>query len=255
MARGQAEAADQALSAARAQLATATAQLAALEQRITALDGTIAADTTQLTQLNTQLSSDRGRLAAYLRQAYEAGGAQAALLYLISAKDISTAIHRKVQLDHVASAAQQLIDRIDAETTQAAQTLAQDHSARTQLGVAEAQAQTTKAVVAVQAEQVQAAAVVAHQQVSAAQNQLNAAETALAAARAAGTIYSAVPGSTFTIDTDLTQPSGQSAAKLNGFLQGTAMAGLGDSFMHAEQAFHVSARYFVAHAIIDPTAA
>ena len=29
------------------------------------------------------------------------------------------------------------------------------------------------------------------------------------------------------------------------------MAGLGDSFMRAEQNFHVSARYFVAHAILE----
>ena len=29
------------------------------------------------------------------------------------------------------------------------------------------------------------------------------------------------------------------------------MAGLGDSFMRAEQSFHVSARYFVAHAILE----
>jgi beta-N-acetylglucosaminidase len=250
-AKARAGSADQALSAARAQLATATAQLAALEQRISTIDSTIANDTTQLKQLSAQLTSDRGRLSAYLRQSYESGGSEAALLYLISSNDISTAIHRKVQLDHVASAAQRLVDRIDGETTQAAHTLDQDNAARAQLGVAEAQAQTTKAVIAVQAEQVQAADVAAHQQIQAAQTQLTAAETALAAARAANTIFTAVPGATFTVDTDLTQPSGESASRLDAFLQGTAMAGLGDSFMRAEQAFHVSARYFVAHAILE----
>ena len=56
---------------------------------------------------------------------------------------------------------------------------------------------------------------------------------------------------TFTIDTDLTRPSGETAATLNAFLSGSALAGLGASFMNAEATQHVSARYFVAHAILE----
>jgi beta-N-acetylglucosaminidase len=151
----------------------------------------------------------------------------------------------------VTNAVQELVRRIVTDAARAAATLAQDNAARQQVAVAEAQAATTRAVIAVQEEQVQMADVSAHKAVLQAQTQLSAAQAALAAARAAGTIYTPVAGPLFTIDTDLTVPSGESAARINTFLQGTAMAGLGDSFMRAEQQFHVSARYFVAHAILE----
>ncbi|MBV9099676.1 MAG: glucosaminidase domain-containing protein [Candidatus Dormibacteraeota bacterium] len=250
-AQAQAQGADAALRNAQAQLAAATAQLADLGQRITGLDAAIAGDTASLNTLRLQLDADRAHLATYLRQAYENGGSEADLVYIISAGDIATAIQRKVQVDHVATAAQQLVDRINDDTKRAAATLAQDDAARQQLTVAEQQAQTTRALIAVQEEQVQMADVAAHDAVQQAQTQLSAAEAALAAARAAGTVYLPVAGAVFTEDTDLTQPSGETAARINSFLQGTALAGLGDSFMHAEQQFHVSARYFVAHAILE----
>ncbi len=53
----------------------------------------------------------------------------------------------------------------------------------------------------------------------------------------------------FTTLTNLTLPSGEDAATLNSFLQGTALAGLGQYFIEAEQQYHVSARYLLAHAI------
>ncbi|GAC1569703.1 MAG: glucosaminidase domain-containing protein [Candidatus Dormibacteria bacterium] len=52
-----------------------------------------------------------------------------------------------------------------------------------------------------------------------------------------------------TVSTDLTQPSGESAAALDAFLEHTALAGLGNAFVTAEATYHVSARYLVAHAI------
>ena len=61
----------------------------------------------------------------------------------------------------------------------------------------------------------------------------------------------AVPGPLFTVDTNLTLPSGETAASLDQFLSGSALAGLGASFMKAESTYHVSARYFVAHAILE----
>ena len=250
-AQSQASGADKALTAARAELASATARLAALDREIVTLNATVAADTATVNQIDIQLTTDRGHLASYLRHSYENGGSEADLVYIISASDISTAIQRKVRLDHVTSAVQDLVRRIVAEATRAAATLAQDNAARQQVAVAEAQAATTRALIAVQEEQVQVADVTAHKAVLQAQTQLSAAQAALAAARAAGTIYSAVGGPLFTVDTDLTLPSGETVARINTFLQGTAMAGLGDSFMHAEQQFHVSARYFVAHAILE----
>jgi beta-N-acetylglucosaminidase len=254
-AKAQASAADRALADARAQLAAATAQLAALQQKIDALDATITQDTATLKQLTAELATDRARLSAYLRHAYESGGQEAALVYIVSARDISTAIQRQVQLDSIASASRDLVQRIHNETNKAADTLSADNAARAQLAVAQDQARTTRAIIAVQEEQVQQAAAVAHRRVNTAQNALNNAQDALAAwiaaARQNGTIFPPVPGLVFTVDTDLTQPSGESAARINAFLQGTAMAGLGDSFMRAEQNYHVSARYFVAHAILE----
>ena len=86
---------------------------------------------------------------------------------------------------------------------------------------------------------------------SQAQKALSAAVAALAAARARGTIYPAVPGPLFTVDTNLTLPSGETAASVDQFLSGSALAGLGASFMRAEATYHVNARYFVAHAILE----
>jgi len=255
-AQAQAGAEDTALTAAQSNLAAANAQLAALHQRIASLDATVAADTAAVARLTQELNGDKRKLASYLRQSYESGGSEAALMYLLESKDIAMVIQRKVQLDHVAAASQHLVDQIYSDAKQATDTLAGATAARAQLHVAEEQARTTQALVAVEAQQVQAADIVAHQTVSQSQNQLAAALAAQAAALAAARaqpnlVYNPVSGDGFTVDTDLTQPSGESAARINGFLQGTALAGLGDSFMRAEQSYHVSARYFVAHAILE----
>ena len=257
-AQSQAQTEDNALAAAKASLAAYTAQVDAMQARIAGLDSTIAADTQKLDAINANLATDRGRLAAYVRQSYENGGSEAALVYIIQAKDIATVIQRKEQVDHVATAAQTLIDKINRESQEAAQTLGADRDTRAQLAVAQQQLATEQALVAVQTEQVQADDVAAHAAVNQAQTQLTAAqqvlsqaEAELAAERSAGTIFSPIAGPLFTVDTDLTQPSGENAQTLNNFLKGTALANLGDSFMHAEQSFHVSARYFVAHAILE----
>lgn len=255
---GQAQAEDNALAAAQASLAAFTAKVNATLAQIAQLDSTITADTQKLDEINANLASDRARLGAYVRQSYENGGTEATLVYIINSKDIATAIQRKDRVDQVATAAQTLIDRINHEQQAAAQTLTSDRDARAQLAVAEQQLATEQALVAVQAEQVQEADVAAHAAVNQAQGELAHAQQALseaqaelAAERARGTIFNPINGPVFTVDTDLTQPSGEDAATLNNFLKGTALANLGDSFMHAEQSFHVSARYFVAHAILE----
>lgn len=255
---GQAQAEDNTLAAAQASLASYTAQVNAMQARIAQLDSTISSDTQALDQINANLASDRARLGAYVRQSYENGGSEATLVYLISSKDISTAIQRKDQVDQVATAAQTLIARINHEQEAAASTLAADRDTRAQLAVVQQQLATEQALVAVQTEQVQAADIAAHAAVNQAQGALahaqqvlSAAEAELAAERSRGTIFNPVNGPVFTVDTDLSQPSGENASTLNGFLKGTALANLGDSFMHAEQSFHVSARYFVAHAILE----
>ncbi len=243
--------ADTALAGARQALAAANAQLALLNTRISALHVTISKDSATLTEVNTQLESDRGHLAAYVRQSYESGGAQALIAYIISANTIAGAIQRDVEVHEISTASQQLVSRIGDEEQKAASTLADDNTALTQLAAEQEQAHTERAVIKVQEQNLLVADIAAHSQVSQAQKALTAATAALAAARARDAVYPPVPGPLFTVDTNLTLPSGETAGSINQFLAGSALAGLGPSFMQAEATYHVSARYFVAHAILE----
>ncbi|MFZ0921150.1 MAG: glucosaminidase domain-containing protein [Candidatus Dormiibacterota bacterium] len=243
--------ADTSLSLARAALAAANAHLAVLTTQISALKATIAADTAILRTVDAQLSADRGHLAAYIRQSYESGGSQAMLAYIISANTIAAAIQRDVQVNEISSASQQLVARIGAEEQKASTTLAQHTAGLAQLAAEEEQSRTEQAIIKVQTQNLLLADITAHAHVSQAQKALAAAVASLAAARARDAIYQAVPGPLFTVDTNLTLPSGETAASLNQFLNGSALAGLGASFMLAETTYHVSARYFVAHAILE----
>jgi len=243
--------ADTALGQAKAALAAANAHLLVLQSQIATLKATIAADTATLVTVNAELEVDRGHLAAYLRQSYMSGGSQAMLAYVISANSIAAAIQRDVQVNAISTASGQLVSRIGAEEAKAASTLAQDDAALKALASAQEQARTAEAIIKVQAQNLLVADIAAHRRVSQAQKALTAAVAALAAARARGTIYPAIPGPLFTVDTNLTLPSGETAASLDQFLSGSALAGLGASFIRAEATYHVSARYFVAHAILE----
>jgi beta-N-acetylglucosaminidase len=243
--------ADTALGQAKAALAAANAHLVALTTQITALNVTISTDAATLSTVNSELSTDRGHLAAYIRQSYESGGSEAMLAYIISANTIAAAIQRDVEVNEISTASGQLVTRISVEENKAATTLADDDAALAALASAQEQAKTAQAVIKVQEQNLLLADVAAHQQVNQAQKALAAAVAALAAARARDAIYPPVAGPLFTIDTNLTLPSGETAASLDQFLAGSALAGLGASFMQAETTYHVSARYFVAHAILE----
>jgi beta-N-acetylglucosaminidase len=243
--------ADAALARARSALAAANARLAQINTKISALKSTIVADTATLRTVNAQLDADRAHLSAYIRQSYENGGTQAMLAYIISANTIAAAIQREVQVSQISSASEQLVARIGVEEQKASSTLAQHTAALAQLASEEEQSRTEQAIIKVQAQNLLAADITAHAHVSQAQKALAEAVAALAAARARDQIYPPVPGPLFTIDTNLTLPSGETAASLNQFLAGSLLANLGDSFMHAEATYHVSARYFVAHAILE----
>jgi beta-N-acetylglucosaminidase len=243
--------ADAALSLARSALAAANAHLALINTQISALKATVAADTATLRTVDAQLAADRGHLSAYIRQSYENGGSQAMLAYIISANTIAAAIQRDVQVNEISSASQQLVARIGAEEQKASTTLARHTADLAQLATEEEQARTEQAIVKVQTQNLLAADITAHAHVSQAQKALADAVAALAAARARDAIYPPVAGPLFTVDTNLTLASGETAASLNQFLSGSALAGLGASFIKAETTYHVSARYFVAHAILE----
>lgn len=250
-ARDAANNADTALLRAKAALAAANAHLAALNTQIAALHLTISQDAATLATVNAELDADRGHLAAYLRQSYESGGTEAMLAYIISANTIAAAIQRDVEVNEISTASGELVARIGSEEQKAADTLAADNAALAALASAEEQARTVQAVIKVQEQNLLVADIAAHRMVNQAQKALSEAVAALAAARARGTIFPPVAGPLFTVDTNLTLPSGETAASINQFLSGSALAGLGGSFIKAETTYHVSARYFVAHAILE----
>jgi beta-N-acetylglucosaminidase len=260
----QAQQARTALGAAQQQLAGAQQQLAATQARVTSLDQAVVADGTRVVQLDQQVSVDRTELAAYLRAVYKSGGNEGALTYIIGASSLGDAFQRIGEMDRVNQAGRILLARIGAARIAAHEALDAATAARTQAEAARQQAATAEVVVSVETDQLTSASAAADTSLTTAQHQLTAAEAAAAkqaaAARAAaqaeasrarsiGTVFTPIPGPTFTVDTDLTLPSGESATKLDSFLSGTALAGLGASFMNAEHTYHVSARYFVAIAI------
>ncbi|MGO8685769.1 MAG: glucosaminidase domain-containing protein [Candidatus Dormibacteria bacterium] len=265
-ARNQEAEASTQLAAAREELTQAQAQLAAIQSRIATLDAEVSSDQAEVTQLGGEIEQDKERLAAFIRTSYETGGDQTTVEYLIDASSISDLVARVGEVEHVANAGNVLVGQINAEERQEQQALDAAVQARTDAQAAEQQAATQEVIVAndeaTDAEQLsldQAAASQAAGAVTSAQSQYDLiseygtsyadAAEALAEARADRTVFAPIASAEFTEDTDLTQPSGENAQTINGFLAGTALAGLGSAYMQAEQDYGVSARYLVAHSI------
>ena len=250
---------DTALAAAQDELAAARARLAAVEKQVSDINAQIAADDAAVAKLDAQQAEDEHQLGDMLRASY-VRGMDSPLLYIVSASDLTTALQRQGELSHIADQSKQLMSRIRVARQHVTRARDDAVAQRDRLVVAQQQARTDTVLVAVEAAKVQAADLAAWTTVSADRQQYNAdvalkkkydaEQAALAAAkRARGVVYQPVAGVEFTEDTNLTLPSGETAARLNDFLQGTALQGLGDSFMAAEAAYHVSARYLLAHAI------
>ncbi len=263
-AQQQARQANTALGAAQQQLAGAQRQLVVVHARVASFAQSVITDTARVVVLDRQVSDDKARLAAYVRSVYKAGGEGGALAYVIAASNLGEVFQRVAEMDRVDRAGKILLTRIAAAQATAHQALADATVARQQAEVANQQAATAEAVVAVENDQLRSAAIAATRNLTTAQHQYTAAQAAAAreaaaqaaaaaaaAARNNATFFAPVPGPAFTIDTDLTRPSGESVAKLDAFLSGSALAGLGSSFMNAERTYHVSARYFAAHSILE----
>jgi beta-N-acetylglucosaminidase len=260
-AQQQAHQEDSALSVAKQNLASAQARLAALQQQVTTIDAEIADDDANAAGLDRQEAADKQQLGNMLRASY-VRGMDSPLLYVLSAADLSTALQRQDDLGHIADQSKRLMQRITSARTLVQKARADAASRKAQLVVAQQQATATAVLVNIEQEKVQQADVAAWQSVDQSRQVLadavkakqaydaeQAKLAALAAQKAKGTIFPPVPGVTFTVDTDLTRPSGETAARLDNFLQGTALQGLGSAFMAAEQNYQVSARYLLAHAI------
>ena len=255
-AQGAATSADSALAQAQATLAASQAQLAALNQQIADLDGQIAAKTSVLITINKELDTDRNLLRNYMLQAYTRSQS-GTLDYLLSSTSLVDALDRQANVKAFNAAGEDLIGRVNTEKKQADDALASLKSNREALAYNQQQVAAAEAVTANEEVVVANADKAAHVQLSIANNTLGGLFAAQAAAAAAAkakdtnVTFSPVQSPTFTIDTDLTQPSGLSAAAINAFLAGSDEAGLGDAFVSAEQKYHVSARYFVAHSILE----
>lgn len=268
-ARQQAVQQDSALATAKQNLAAAQAQLADLQRRVSAIDDEIAKAEAKAGQLDAQMAVDRMQLASILRASY-VRGMDSPLLYIVGASDLSAALRRQGELSQIADRARQLARQIAGARSQVQTALDDAQARRAQLAVAKQQAATAAVLVGIEAAQVQqadsaawnnvaqskqtlAGAVAAKKKYDDEQAALAAAASAAAAAAAQqhnkGPVYPPVPGVDFTVDTNLTLPSNETADRLDSFLQGTALQGLGPAFMAAEQSYHVSARYLLAHAI------
>lgn len=271
-AQQQAQQADSALGAAQQNLAAAQAKLTDLANQIAAIDKQIAGDDAQAAQLDAQAQRDRAQLANILRASY-VRGMDTPLLYVISAADLTSALQRQGDLAHVSDRSKQLMQQIAAARTLVQKARDDAAAQRAQLDTAQQQAAAIAVLVGIEAQKLAGASAAAHGTVAQSQQHL---QDAIAAKKAAdaeqarleaerqrqqqqqrqqapqapgGPVFPPVSGVQFTVDTDLTQPSGETAARLNAFLQGTALANLGDAFMAAEHNYRVSARYLLAHAI------
>jgi len=169
-------------------------------------------------------------------------------------------MQRELAAHTVTDAMQALVQRIAAEGARAQALLADVVARRAQVASDQQQTQSLVILVSVEADKVQQADLAAHSAVATSQSTLAEAvkaqqeylaeQAALIAERSRrDLIFLPVPGVSFSVDTDLTQPSGETAAGLDAFLRGTALHDLGAPLLAAEQKYHVSARYLLAHAI------
>lgn len=236
---------DDMLSARRADLASARAQLAALRRSIAALQVEVAQDTARHDAVMQRWQRDRDLLARQVRDRYIAGG-EGFLAYLVSADSFGNLLDRAVSVGRVVSAERGLVARTSAERDQAEALLADATSRRDQAEVQMHQMDALQVVIQSDVVRLGEAAVDAHAAAT-----LAAAVAALALARAHGTIYPAVDGPDFTSDSDLTKPSGLTVARIERFLHGTALAGLGKTYVDTESRYHVSADYLVADSILE----
>jgi beta-N-acetylglucosaminidase len=244
----------------RAQLTEAQAQLTALQGKITSLDTEVTSDQAQVSQLDGEIQQDKQQLTAFLRASYESAGSETSIEYVVDAQSISDLVARVNEVSHVANAGNVLVDQINAEEQQEQRVLAATVAARSEVQAAEQQEATQEVIIAndeasdaeLLAED-QVAAAEANGEATTAQDQYDseyaAAAAAAAVARAQGTTFQPIAGPLFTEDTDLTLPSGENAATIDSFLTGTALSGLGATYMQAEKTYGVSARYLVAHSI------
>ena len=236
---------DDMLSARKADLASARAQLAALGRSVATLRDEVARDTARHEEVMGRWRQDHDLLARQVRERYVAGG-EGFVAYLVSADSFGNLLDRAVSVGRVVSAERGLVSRTAAERREAEALLADATARRDQAELQMHQMDALRVVIQADVFRLNRAAADAHAAAT-----LEAAIAALALARAHDTIYPAVDGPVFTSDSDLTKPSGLTVERIERFLHGTALAGLGKAYMETEARYHVSANYLVADSILE----
>jgi mannosyl-glycoprotein endo-beta-N-acetylglucosaminidase len=236
---------DDLLTARRADLASARAQLVALQGSVARLQDEVARDTARHEEVMQRWRLDHDLLARQVRGRYVAGD-QGFIAYLVAADSFGSLLDRAVSVGRVVSAERGLVARTAAERQEAEALLADATARRDQAQVQSRQMDALRVVIQSDVARLDRASGDAHAAAT-----LEAAIAALALARAHGTIYPAVDGPTFTADSDLTRPSGLTVARIERFLHGTALAGLGRAYVETEARSHVSANYLVADSILE----
>lgn len=236
---------DDLLTARRADLASARAQLAALDSSVARLQDEVARDTARHDEVMRRWRVDHDLLAHQVRARYVAGS-EGFVAYLVGADNFGSLLDRAVSVGRVVSAERGLVTRTAAERSQAEALLTDATARRDQAQLQMHQMEALRVVIQSDVARLNRASADAHAAAT-----LEAAIAALALARAHGTIYPAVDGVVFSADSDLTRPSGLTVERIDRFLHGTALAGLGRAYVDTEARYHVSADYLVADSILE----
>jgi len=241
------------LASDQAALNAAQAQLSAMDSQIATLNQEVTAQTKKAADLKQQLAADQTVLASLVRSEYETTKGAGMLVYVMSADSIASVMQRANDVSSVNDSGNQLVGQIHSEQQSAQEAITSANAAKDHITVLREQALTQAAIIAAQTDQAAIDAAHADSGVVDANGVLNALLHPPVGPAVGGSapVYHAVAGDIFTIDTDLTQPSGESAGAINQFLSGTALSGLGQSYVNAEHTYHVSALYLVAHSILE----
>jgi len=235
-------------------LAATSSELHKLQPRILALQAQIEGDQRHLRSVSADLRLDQQSLEHWMRNRYEQGDRADLMGYVMSGDGLRSMFDRRQAVNSVIKKGEVLVAAVGADRAQAAKVAALSIGRLAELAIAKHREETLKVLAATETERLAVAAAGTAPPSDASMTQLLASYqsllAALAAARQNHTVFSPA-GGPFSINTDLTSPSGETVERLDGFLAGTALHDLGAAYMDAEANYHVNARYLVAHSILE----
>ena len=254
-----------ALSALQAQVRTTMVEVHRVERAMAAAGARLARERAREAQASQLLGS-------LLEIAYTHGSVGFA--GIVTSPSISAALDAVVTTQQLSSAERQALVGLQSAARQAARTATRIAGERRVIDAALARLTAQQLVLQDQEATANLAARQLDQQIGTTQAAISSARAARARAAAAAAaaarrpappvpVPSSGPAPTFVpppaptapgafwVTTNLTQPSGVSAATLRAFLQGSPLAADAQAFIDAEHQYHVSALYLAAHAVLE----